>query len=185
MEYIFLFTSVFAVGLIPAFGPPSWLFAVYFHYQQGMPFWAAVLITATATTLGRLTLAKLTKLLRHRIPKKYIDDLEYSKHLLAEKQKSFRFILGVFLLSPLPSAQLFEAAGLMNLSLLPIGSIFFVGRLVSLSFYLSFAHLGVFSLTNAWQAGFSSPLAIAGEIVTILFIVAIFNMRKIVSKLKK
>lgn len=184
MDYIFLFFIVFAVGLVPAFGPPSWLFAVYFHYQHGIPFWAAVLITAVATTLGRLLLARLTNLLRYRISKKYIDNLEYSKRLIYEKQKSFLLIIGMFLLSPLPSAQLFEAAGLMNLPLLPIGSIFFVGRLVSLSLYLSFAHLGVLSLTKAWQAGFSSPLAVAGEVLTILFIIAIFNMRKIVSKFK-
>lgn len=184
MDYLLLFSLVLAVGLIPAFGPPSWLFAVYFHYQHGMPLWAAVLITALATTLGRLLLAKLTKLLRHRISKKQLDNLEYSKQLISKKRKSFLLILGMFLLSPLPSAQLFEAAGLTNLPLGPISSIFFVGRLVSLSFYLSFAHLGIFSLTKAWQAGFSSPLAVAGEVLTILFIVALFNMRKIVLKFK-
>jgi len=43
--------------------------------------------------------------------------------------------LGLFLLSPLPSAQLFEAAGLMRVALRPLAVAFALGRLVSYSLY--------------------------------------------------
>lgn len=185
MDYLLLFGLVLAVGLIPAFGPPSWLFAVYFHYRYGLSFIPVVLITALATTIGRLLLARITRLIRAKIPQKYIDNLEFSKQLIVSKQKSFWLVLGLFLMSPMPSAQLFEAAGLLNVALIPVGAIFFLGRLVSLSFYLTFAHIGINSLNQAWEAGFNSPIAIASELLTLLFIIALFNMRWIINKLHR
>lgn len=185
MDYLLLFSLVLVAGLIPAFGPPSWVFAVFFHYQYHQSFVLTVLITALATSLGRLVLAIATRKLKTKIPPRYLNRLEYSKSLINVKQKSFWIILGLFLISPVPSAQLFEAAGLIDLPLLPLSGLFFIGRLVSLSFYLSFAHLGIISLGQIWSAGFSSPLAIIGEILTILFIVALFNMHWIVSKIIK
>lgn len=180
-----LFSLVLIAGLIPAFGPPSWVFAVFFHYQYHQSFVLTVFITAFTTSLGRLLLAVITRKLKTKISPKYLNRLEYSKSLINVRQKSFWIILGLFLISPVPSAQLFEAAGLIDLPLLPLSALFFIGRLVSLSFYLSFAHLGIISLSEIWSAGFNSPLAIAGEILTILFIVALFNMRWIVSKIIK
>ena len=185
MDYLLLFSLVFGAGLIPAFGPPSWIFAVYFHYQYHQSFLLTVLITAFATSLGRLFLAVITRKLKPKIAEKYLNNLDYSKSLINVKRKSFWLILVLFLISPVPSAQLFEAAGLIDLPLISLTSLFFIGRLVSLSFYLSFAHLGIVSLNQAWTSGFSSPLAIAGEILTILFIVALLNMRWLASRIIK
>ncbi|MFK5151280.1 hypothetical protein ACI4CU_28435, partial [Klebsiella pneumoniae] len=47
--------------------------------------------------------------------------------------------LGLFALSPLPSAQLFEAAGLAGVRLLGFTAAFFVGRTVSYSIYAASA----------------------------------------------
>jgi uncharacterized membrane protein YdjX (TVP38/TMEM64 family) len=43
----------------------------------------------------------------------------------------------LFALSPLPSAQLFEAAGLMGMRLLPLTALFFSGRIISYSIYVT------------------------------------------------
>lgn len=180
-----MFAIVFAAGLIPAFGPPSWLFAVFFHYQYHLSFVAVVLITALATSLGRLLLARLTRRLKQHIPSRYAKNLDYSKRLLGEKQKSLWLVMGLFLLSPLPSAQLFEAAGLIDLPLVPLGLMFFIGRLFTLSAYLTFAKFTIPSLSNAWAAGFSSPWAILGELITILGIIALLNSRWLITKLQK
>lgn len=183
MDYVLLFAIVLAAGLIPAFGPPSWLFAVFFHYQYHLSFVLVVLVTALATTIGRLLLAKLSRKLKPYIPTKYRKNLDYSEHLLVERRTSFWLILGLFLLSPLPSAQLFEAAGLVDLPLLPLGAMFFIGRLFTLSAYLAFAKLTVVSLGNIWEAGFSSPWAIIGELITILGIIGLLNLRRIILKI--
>lgn len=49
--------------------------------------------------------------------------------------------LALFAVSPVPSAQLFEAAGLMSVRLLPLTAAFFVGRTVSYAFYASGAEM--------------------------------------------
>lgn len=180
-----LFLLVFAAGLIPAFGPPSWIFAVFFYYQYHQSFVMTVVITALATTLGRLVLAVVTRKLKPKIPATYLNNLDYSKSIINVNQKSFWIILGIFLISPLPSAQLFEVAGLIDLPLIMVSVLFFIGRLISLSLYLSFAHLGLVSLNQLWTTGFNSPLAVAGAFLSISFLVALLNMRWIVSKVIK
>lgn len=184
MDYLWLLVAVFAVGLIPAFGPPSWLFAVFFYHRYHLSFAAVVVITAFSTAAGRLVLAKMTRQLKSHIPEKYINNLEYAKRLLSTKQKSLWMIMGLFLLSPLPSAQLFEAAGLVDLPLLRVGLMFFFGRLVTLSIYLLFAKLTITSLSSAWVAGFTSPWAVAGALLMISAIIALLNSKLIIIKLR-
>jgi membrane protein DedA with SNARE-associated domain len=185
MHYLVLFTVVLLVGIIPAFGPPSWIFAVYFRQQHHLSFVAVILVTALATTLGRLVLARLTRLLKPYIPKRFISNLDYSKRLLNKKQKSVWLIIGLFVLSPLPSAQLFEAAGLMEIPLVPLGVAFFGGRILSLSIYVSIAKLTSFNLHKAWEAGFTSPWAFALELLCIIAVVALLNLRWITLKIQK
>jgi uncharacterized membrane protein YdjX (TVP38/TMEM64 family) len=185
MHYLILFTIVFLVGIIPAFGPPSWIFAVYFRQQHHLSIVAVVLVTALATTLGRLVLALLTRLLKPHLPKRFINNLDYSKRLLNKNQKSVWLVIGIFVLSPLPSAQLFEAAGLMEIPLIPLGIAFFFGRVISTSVYLYIAKLTSVNLHKAWEAGFSSPWALTLEIICILTIAALLNLRWIILKIRK
>lgn len=182
MHYLLLFAIVFAVGIIPAFGPPSWVFAVFFRQHYGLSVPIVVLVTALATTLGRLVLAVLTKKVRSHIPAKYVANLEYSRRLLTGKKKSIWVIIGLFVLSPLPSAQLFETAGLMKIPLLPLGLAFFVGRVLSLSVYVGLAHLTTYKLDRLWEAGFSSVWAIVAEVLTLACIVILLNLKWIVGK---
>ena len=179
MHYLILFGMVLAVGIIPAFGPPSWVFALFFYHKYHLAFWAVVLATAFATALGRVLLAILTARFKDRIPARYKRNLEYTKTLLQKRQSATKLVVGVFLLSPLPSAQLFEAAGLLNVRIFPLGLAFFAGRLVSLSLYLAFSHLVAVNFTNLWESGFSSWWAIVYEVLALLLLVAMLRMREI------
>jgi uncharacterized membrane protein YdjX (TVP38/TMEM64 family) len=62
--------------------------------------------------------------------------LEAAQSLLTENTSRKVLTIGLFVLSPLPSAQLFEAAGLMGVRLLPLTIAFFSGRLVTYNFYV-------------------------------------------------
>ena len=185
MHYLILLGVVLVVGVIPAFGPPSLVFAIYFYHKYHLAFGLVVLITALATTLGRLLLAYGTRKLKDRIPEKYTQNLKYTKQLVVKKQNAAKFGVGLFLFSPLPSAQLFEAAGLLDVQLLPLGLAFFVGRLVSLSLYLAFSHLVVSSFNRLWESGFSSWWTIAFEVVSLLILIAMFRMPRIVGTINK
>lgn len=184
VDYLILFGVVLVVGLIPAFGPPSLVFAIYSYHKYHLVFWAVVLVTALATTLGRLLLAAVMRMSTNKIPSRYLQNLEYSKQLILRRENAARFGVGLFLLSPLPSAQLFEAAGLLDVKLLPLGVAFFAGRIISLSLYLSFSHLVVANSTRLWEEGFSSWWAVTFEVAAILSLIALFRMKEIVRTLK-
>lgn len=180
MHYLILFVFVFIAGIVPIFGPPSWVFAVYFRQHFGLSPVLVVLLAAIATSLGRLLLAVITRHLKPHISKKYISNLEYSQQLLLKKRRSLWTVIGLFVLSPLPSAQLFEGAGLIDIPLMPLGLAFFVGRLISLSIYMGLAHLAARNLDSLWEAGFTSIWAIALEVLAVLGLIVLLNLKIII-----
>ena len=79
--------------------------------------------------------------------------------------------LGLFALSPLPSGQLFVAAGLMTVRLVPLTAAFFAGRLVSYSIYVSAASIAERNLGSLALDSLTSPVGI-GLQLAMLFAVA-------------
>lgn len=183
MQYLNLFIVVALVGLIPAFGPPSWIFAVYFYHKYSLSFLAVVLITAITTTLSRVLLGYLTRFLRGLIPVRLINNLNYAQELLEKRKQGLRFAFGLFVFSPLPSAQLFEAAGLLKANLLSLGFWFMLGRVVSTSFYLFLSKAVEGSIKDVWRAGLTSPWAFTAEIVGIIMILGLLNIRFVIKKI--
>ena len=134
-----LFVLVFALNLIPAFAPPTWmaLALVGFQYHDTS---AALLagVGAVAATLGRLTLAKLS----HRIVRqKLLSDahranIDVIKDRLEKRRALTASVFLFYAFSPLPSNFLFIAYGLTGLPLLRVALPFFIGRLVSYGFFI-------------------------------------------------
>jgi membrane protein DedA with SNARE-associated domain len=134
-----LFVLIFALNLIPAFAPPTWmaLALVGFQYHDTS---AALLagVGAVAATLGRLTLAKLShRILRQKLlSDAHRANIDVIKNRL---EKRTTLTVGLFLFyafSPLPSNFLFIAYGLTGLPLLRVALPFFVGRLASYGFFI-------------------------------------------------
>jgi hypothetical protein len=73
----------------------------------------------------------------------------------------------------------------MEIPLVPLGVAFFGGRILSLSIYVSIAKLTSFNLHKAWEAGFTSPWAFALELLCIIAVVALLNLRWITLKIQK
>ena len=137
-----LFILVFILNVVPAFAPPTWITLSFLGFSMPhVPIAALALIGATAATLGRVTLAKLSRaIVRGRLldepTRKNIGAI---KDVL-EKRRVFAF--GTFLayaFSPLPSNYLFIAYGLTTVRLTLVAFPFFVGRLASYSFWVTTA----------------------------------------------
>jgi uncharacterized membrane protein YdjX (TVP38/TMEM64 family) len=91
---------------------------------------------------------------------------------LAENRGRSLAGLALFAVSPLPSAQLFEAAGLMAVRLPPLTAAFFVGRTVSYSVYSTTAD--ALSETDTGQtllASVTSPWGVALQVAMLVGIV--------------
>jgi len=137
-----LFILVFILNVVPAFAPPTWITLSFLGMSMPhVPIGALALIGATAATLGRVTLAKLSRAI---VRGRFLDEptrknIGAIKDVL-EKRRVFAF--GTFLayaFSPLPSNYLFIAYGLTTLRLTLVAFPFFVGRLASYSFWVTTA----------------------------------------------
>ena len=137
-----LFILVFILNVVPAFAPPTWITLSFLGMSMPhVPVGALALIGATAATLGRVTLAKLSRAI---VRGRFLDEptrknIGAIKDVL-EKRRVFAF--GTFLayaFSPLPSNYLFIAYGLTTVRLTLVAFPFFVGRLASYSFWVTTA----------------------------------------------
>jgi uncharacterized membrane protein YdjX (TVP38/TMEM64 family) len=128
---------------------------------------------AWAAALGRFALAHGFRLLGGHIPEKMKRNLAVVRKSLEKRKRSALIGLGLFALSPVPSAQLFEAAGL---SRMPIGRFtlaFFVGRTISYSIYaLSANGIAHSSVGEAFQRSFTTLAGVAVELAMIALLVA-------------
>jgi membrane protein YqaA with SNARE-associated domain len=149
---------VFAVNLLPAFGPPTWAVLVFFSLDFDLPAVPLVLGGALAAASGRYLLASGARRFRPRLAAARLARLDRAQAaLLADRRRSAAG-LGLFALSPVPSGQLFVAAGLMTVPLLPLTAAFFAGRLVSYSIYVGVASIAEQNLGDVVVNALASPL---------------------------
>jgi hypothetical protein len=159
---------VFAVNLLPAFGPPTWSVLVFFSLNFDLPAVPLVLFGAAAAAAGRFLLATGARRLRPRFSRErlaHIDRIEAAAR--ANKGRSAAG-LGLFALSPVPSGQLFLGAGLMTVPLLPLTAAFFSGRLVSYSIYVGAASVAEQSLGSILIDALTSPWGLALQVAMLL-----------------
>ena len=172
--YFLLFAIVLGVNLLPAFGPPTWSVIVIYGLSTKMPLPALVAISATAAALGRFVLAHAFRLLRNKVPEKMKRNLKAAGDAVEKRKRGALVAVGLFALSPLPSAQLFEAAGLTGVRLVHFTAAFFAGRVVSYSVYAATAKgIEKTNMGAAFKHYLTSPIAIGLEVLMLGLLVAL------------
>lgn len=167
-DYLIIFAVVLGVNLLPAFGPPTWSIIVLYGFNSELPLLTTVAVAALAAASGRLILAWSFRLLGQRVPRRIRRNLAAARTAFERRRSAAVIGLGVFALSPVPSAQLFEAAGLSNVRLMPFTLAFFLGRLVSYSIYAGGARaLKATTLGDILTESLTSPVGILIQLVMI------------------
>ncbi len=163
-DWLLALGTIFGVNLLPAFGPPTWAVLVFFRLNSELPAVPLVLLGALAAASGRLVLATTTRRFRPRFSAERRENLEAAEEVLVGSRGKAVAGLGLFALSPVPSAQLFVAAGLLTVPLVPLTAAFFAGRLVSYSLYVGAATAARDSLGALLGDAFGSPFGIALQV---------------------
>jgi len=184
-EYLMMSLVVFAVSLIPVFGPPSWILVMFYTHAYHLAIIPTVLLAAFSTALGRLVLALFFRYARNWLPAKALTNLDAAKSTIRKNRGGVWAITGLFVLSPLPSAQLFEAAGLLEVKLLPLTTAFMAGRLVTYTIYVSSANVTVTNLKRLWSQGYVSPFSIVLQVIMLAMIIALFRYKKIIAFVRR
>jgi len=172
-DYLILFLIVLGINLLPAFGPPTWSVIVIYGLNSNLPTAWIVLSGALAAALGRYLLAQGFRRLGGRLPERQRRNLAAARGALETKRRNVILALGLFALSPLPSAQLFEAAGLAGVRLLGFTAAFFVGRTVSYSIYAASAKgIRKSRIGDVFADSLISPWGVGLQVVMIAVVVA-------------
>lgn len=167
---------VFAVNLMPAFGPPTWAVLAFLKLDLGVPAVPLVLVGATSAAAGRYTLARIARRERRRLPAERRESLEALGRRLETEPAATAGLLGVFLFSPLPSAQLFVAAGLSNVRLERLTLVFLLGRLASYGIYVTGTVVAADRFGDVLRRGLVSPWGIALQIVLLAGLVVLVRV---------
>lgn len=177
MGYVTLFLLTFGVNLLPAFGPPTWSIIVLYGVNGDQPLWALVIIGAMGAALGRLALALSARRFAHWLPQRMQDNVAAARVAVERRRHNVLIALALFVISPLPSAQLFMGVGLARVPLLGFTAAFFTGRLFTYSFYgwtarkvraSDFGEVMFANLTSPW--GIALQVAMLGLLVALVSI---------------
>ena len=161
LAYLAVFAVVLGVNLMPAFGPPTWTILVVYRFRSDLNPVVLVGVGALAAATGRLALGYATRAIRGRLSEKRRASLDAMRDRLERHRKAGLLALFLFALSPLPSAQLFEAAGITGVRLPPLTAAFFLGRIVSYSIYMAGASaLKNTNVGDMIRESFTSPVGI-------------------------
>jgi membrane protein YqaA with SNARE-associated domain len=167
LDYLAVAGLVFAINLLPAFGPPTSAVLVSITLSADLAPVPLVACAALAAASGRYVLASGTRRLRPRLSERRRENLDALEERLTTHRGRTIAGLGLFALSPVPSGQLFVAAGLMRVRLLPLTAAFFCGRLVSYSIYVAGAAAIRESVGDALVDGLRSPLGLAAQLLAL------------------
>ncbi|MCL4366190.1 hypothetical protein M1437_03100 [Patescibacteria group bacterium] len=188
VNYVLLATLVFGINVIPAFMPPTWTVLAFFVTKYDLQIIPVVLLGASFATLGRILLAKLSE--------------KYFRRFLSEDSKSNYDSIGEYLNShkkltiplviayaflPIPSNHVFIAAGLAKVKIKPLAISFFIGRLISYTFWVSLTQRLSDNLEGIFSNHFSKIGSIAIEIIglLILYFLGKIAWKKILKRVNK
>lgn len=135
---------------------------------------AIIVLGVMASASGRYLLALGTRAIRQKLKPQYVANLKHLQGRLGRSRLSrgrtgYIVYLLFFILAPIPSAQLFEAAALMETPLLPITGAFMVGRAISYSLYvLGASTLKTHAMSTLLIDSIKSPLGIAIQIACLI-----------------
>jgi membrane protein YqaA with SNARE-associated domain len=168
---------VFGVNLLPAFGPPTWALLVFFRFRYGdIPIVGLIVGGALMASTGRFLLARAFREFGRKLPERRTESLEVLGRVLGQSRGGIISSFILFAVAPVPSAQMFEAAGLARIGLAPLLGAFFLGRLVSYSVYVGAASAAHDRVAKLFRQGFTSPQAIAVQLVALALLVAMVRI---------
>lgn len=168
----------FAFQIPPALTPPSWALLAFFYIHFHLPLLPLTLGGAVSSTLGRLVLSlgagRLGRPLISPEKQRNLDHLG----VWLNSRPAWQIAVAVFLfaIGPIPSNQVFIAAGLTKTRLTSVAVGFFIGRAVSYTVLAEAAKKAVSQIEVIFTQYLHSWSAVVGVAVTVAVIVALLRI---------
>jgi hypothetical protein len=174
--YVAAMAIVFAANVLPAFMPSTWMVLAFFRIQIGLPLLALTIGGSIAAAAGRWLLAKASGAYSKRYTANEESDLRMLGAFLQRHQRHVGLTTFLYTLSPLPSNNLFIAAGMVAIEMTWVVGGFLAGRLIANTVLVWTTDRAFEQFGEVLKMGFSSWEAIAfqslsaGSIVLLAFV---------------
>jgi hypothetical protein len=163
----------FLINIVPAFMPSTWMILAFFYIQLDVPLIPLAIGGTLASAAGRLYLARGSSLLRRRVIKRHSGDIEELGGFLNEHRRALVPLVFVYALTPLPTNNLFIAAGLAEVRITPLVAGFVASRLLANAFWVWTAHKTIDNLSVIFRNALS-PAGVAVQVLGLLSVAAIY-----------
>jgi hypothetical protein len=124
------YALVFAVNAMPAFMPSTWMILAFFRIRYGLPILALGIGGALVSACGRYVLAKGSELFSRRVTLSKESELLELGGFLNDHRRHTGVAVFFYTLTPLPSNNVFIAAGMVGVELVWVFLGFLGGRLI-------------------------------------------------------
>jgi hypothetical protein len=174
--YLAAMGLVFLINLVPAFMPASWMVLTFFRIKYGLPLFALSIGGALCSAAGRLLLARGSRLLSQRIVPGSDADLRELGAFLEDHRQHVGVATFLYTLTPLPSNNLFIAAGMVQIGLVWVVAGFIGGRLIADSLWVWLAETAFNSLEDIFADVFTSWVGILLQLTSLTSIALLFRL---------
>jgi hypothetical protein len=166
----------FAINLAPAFMPSTWMVMAFFYIRFDLPLLALTLGGAAASALGRLVLARGSHAFSRRFLPGQRADLDELGAFLDEHRGVVGPAVFLYALSPLPTNNLFIAAGMTGVSMTAVVAGFVLSRMIANTFWVWTTNKAFDSLGGLFTGAISGPIGITLEVIGLIAVVLTFRL---------
>ena len=168
------FAIIFVINMIPAFMPASWMVMAFFYIQFDLPLLPLTLIGALCSGLGRIVLAKGSTWFKRNFMRDKQQDLDDLGAFLDSRRHAMGSTVFFYSLLPLPTNNLFIAAGMAEVNLFWVLAGYWAARAIADTFWVWTTDQVFNSLSDVFGVVFSSWFGIAFQLLGITSILLLY-----------
>ncbi len=184
-SYVGIFLVLFGVNVAPILMPPSWIILTSFYLlDPSLNIISLAMVGATAATIGRFLLKRISSLFRRFVGKEQKSNLDIIGDYL--NQKKFGYLIASFLFgaTPLPSNMLFITYGLMRAKSIGIYIGFWFGRFLSYIVMIYFGNAVLQPFLEIFEDRLTGILLVDGVGVGVIVLFASINWSLLITQRK-
>ena len=184
-SYFGIFLVLIGINASPILMPPSWIVLTSFYLlDPTLDVFLLAIVGATAATIGRFVLKKISGLFRKFIDQEQKTNLDIIGNYLNGKKYGYVIASLLFGATPLPSNMLFITYGLMRAKSLGIYVGFWFGRTISYVIMIYFGNAVLRPFLAIFEDRLLGILLIDGVGIGVIFLFASINWTVLITQKK-
>jgi hypothetical protein len=170
------FALIFVINLVPALMPSSWMVMAFFYIQFDLPLLMLTIGGAIVSACGRLVLSRASAWTRRALPAASQRDLDELGAFLDERRHVLAPTAFLYALTPLPTNNLFVAAGLAGVSIAHVVAGFLAARMIADTVFVWTTERVFDDLQDVFEGAYGNWLGIAIQAASLTSIVLLYKL---------